>query len=1341
MNCKVQIQQLISFAIVSLLLCIVVFSSLSAAIGSTNVNQTDITVVNDNSLLSDAQQKISSDLVGLILDSEDVSSKATAYTNSAVSLTTPVNNESEQQLVFVYVSLLQGEQTSVLDPYVWNITSRDEENSLVAAWVDASRLEDIASLKEVRNIRTVVRPLVNIGSVTTSGDAIHRTDLVRSGYYHNGSGLKIGVISNGVDAISTAKASGDLPSDVTVLRNSVGGNEGIAMMEIIYDMAPGAKLYFHDHGNSVYEFNDAIDELIAEGCTIIVDDITWPDEPFFEDGVVAKHVAEVIANDTIIYISSAGNSGMRHYQGSFVDDGTGYHDKVFPLPARTSFHLFLQWDDQFGTSGNDYDLYVLDKSGRTIASSTNRQNGNGDPLEWTSTPYLTEPAYIKIRNRDGTAQQRTLELFIYPTSGVTLDQTNLTSSDSIFGHPAVPDVIAVAAISANDIDHDNVEYFSSRGPVTIAYPVSTTIEKPDLAGIDRVAVTGAGNFGTVFSGTSASAPHIAAVAAQLWGNDVTMSATEVRNILYESAQDVESSGFDYNSGYGRVDALNCFTAYVNRAPLLEEIGNWEINETQDLTISLLATDMDDDDLTYSTDAPFGTLTDNVFMWTPTHDDAGTYTVGFSVTDGKHTNSRTTVITVNNVDRAPELQVIGNKEINENMLLEFAISANDPDGDAVTYSVAGLPAGATFDAGAGTFSWMPSPDAAGNYQVIFTAEASGLSDSETITITVGDIGGAPELGLIGNKAVNENDLLEFIVSASDPEGDIITFSAVGLPEGAIFDVGTGAFSWRPEYNDSGTYNAVFVAEAGNLSDSENITIVVNNVDREPVLSTIGSKEVNESELLSFTISAIDLDMDSISYLSMNLPYGADLNNVTGEFNWVPTYSDSGVYDVQFVANANGLTKSENVVITVNNVDRAPQFADIGDKVADENHLLNFNISATDEDGDIVTYSAVALPEGAELNGETGDFSWTPAAAGSYVVTFLAESNGLNDSQTITIDVLDSAPFISDLLASDISSGSITLTWTNSRDTAFVEIYRNSAIIGNVTGPTSQYTDSGLDSNTSYEYSLLPYDVDGAEGTMVSITLLTSSSSSSNGGSGGSSGGSNSGSSSGATSSRSTSSGGGGGAGSSEDYENVVLKDIANAYLLMDSNVTYEFTKEGDVIQSISLHSLKNSGEVTSTIEVLNNRSKLVNSDPEGLVYKYVNIWVGKSGFSTASNINDIRIKFRVANSWLQELGVDPADVRLQRYDGDVWEILPTDLESVNGEYLIFESTTPGFSPFAITAEKVLASPVSSDADMEPVQMENAGLKEGQPERSNIWTIFMAILVISLVAVGYMYLRKR
>jgi len=1337
MHCKKQIQQLVSFATVLLFSGIVIFGSLSIAIGdinSSNASQAGGMTIVDISNITKEQEKMSSDLISLVTDQGELSSEATAYTNSAVSSPVQVNDEQERQLVFVYISLFQGEQTSIIDTYAWNITSIDADNSLVTAWVDVNRLEEIASLEEVRSVRTVVRPMVNTGAVKTAGDAIHRTDLVRSGYSKDGSGIKIGVISDGVNAISASQASGDLPSDVTVLRNNVGGDEGIAMMEIIHDMAPGAKLYFHDHGNSVYEFNDAIDSLVGAGCTIIVDDITWPDQPFFEDGVVATHVAEVIANNNIVYISSAGNSAMRHYQGMFVDDGTGYHDKVFPLPAGASFQLFLQWDDQFGLSSNDYDLYVLDSSGSTIAYSSNSQSGNGDPLEWTSTSYLSEPAYIKIKSRDGTAERRTLELFIYPSSQVTLDQTNLTSLDSIFGHPAVPDVIAVAAISGNNVDHDRVESYSSQGPVTIAYPVSAAREKPDLAGISSVAVTGAGNFGTIFSGTSAAAPHVAAVAAQLWGNDMNMSAAEVRNILYQTAEDVESSGSDYLSGHGRVDALNCFAYYVNRAPVLENTGNRGINETQELVINLIATDMDGEALTYSTDAPFGTLVGNVFSWTPTYEDAGTYTVEFSVTDGKHTDSKLTTITVNNVDRAPVIETIGNKQINENSLLEFTILANDPDGDAVTYSVDDLPPGATFNVSTRTFSWISSPDVVGHYQVIFSAEANGLSDSETITITVGDLAGAPELGATGNRNINENDLLEFIVSASDPEGDIIIYSATDLPDGATFDINTGAFSWTPDYNDSGTYTVVFVAEAGGLLDSETIVITVNNVDREPELSPIGNKEVNESELLSFTISATDHDMDTISYLATNLPYGADLNNVTGEFSWAPTYSDSGVYDVEFIANANGLITSENVLITVNNVDRAPVFVPIGDQVADENRLLSFNISATDEDGDIVRYSAVSLPEGAELNSETGDFNWIPVATGNYVVTFIAESNGLNDSQNITIEVLDSPPFISDLSVSSITSSSITLTWTNSPDVAFTEIYRNNTIIGNVTGPSSQYEDLDLTSNTSYEYSLLPYAANGVEGSMVSITLVTSSPSSSNSGSGGSGRSSSSGTSA-------KSSGGGGGAGSSEDFVNIAVKDVATAYVMMDSDITYEFTREGNAVQSISFHSLKNSGEITSAIEVLKGRSKLVSSDAEGIVYKYINIWVGKSGFATPSNMNDIRINFKVNNSWIQEMGLAPEEVILQRYNGSSWEVLPTTLQSDTIEYSIFESTTPGFSAFAITGEKSMPSPVSSSEDIGSDQIENAGLTQSQPERSNIWSILMAILAISFVVVGYTYLKKR
>ncbi len=333
--------------------------------------------------------------------------------------------------------------------------------------------------------------------------------------------------------------------------------------------------------------------------------------------------------------------------------------------------------------------------------------------------------------------------------------------------------------------------------------------------------------------------------------------------------------------------------------------------------------------------------------------------------------------------------------------------------------------------------------------------------------------------------------------------------------------------------------------------------------------------------------------------------------------------------------------------------------------------------------------------------------------------------LVDAAATTTTTATIIPEIISISGKDISTTSITVVWESSSDTASVKISRDDISLGTVSEPAS-YVDSNLESGTTYSYTLIPYANDGLEGKAVSVSLKTQSSGKSGGGS------------SGGSSSKKSS--GGGGAGSVENFANVAMKDADNAYLRMDSNVTYEFSREGNDIHSVSFFSLKNSGEITSTIEVLNDRSKLVSRNPDGLVYRYLNIWVGKAGFATSDNIKDARVKFRVDNSWIQEMGVDPADVRLQRYNGVVWEVLPTTLESSTMDYAIFEAKTPGFSPFAITAGKMLASSANSDGYKDSTQVEDIALEGTQPEKSKIWTYIMIIILIGLFAVGYEYLKK-
>jgi PKD repeat protein len=245
---------------------------------------------------------------------------------------------------------------------------------------------------------------------------------------------------------------------------------------------------------------------------------------------------------------------------------------------------------------------------------------------------------------------------------------------------------------------------------------------------------------------------------------------------------------------------------------------------------VIAADADGDTITYSAQSlPTGaTFSNQTFSWTPGYEQAGAYQVTFIAGDGKAQDSETVAITVNNVNRPPVLAAIGNKSVSENNALSFSVSATDTDGDTVTYSYSGLPAGASFSSQ--TFNWTPTYAQTGTYQVTFTASDGQAQDSEIITITVGNVNRPPVLSSIGNKSVYASGLLTFTVSAADPDGDTTAFSTGTLPAGATF--AGQSFNWQPDSAKVGSHQVTFTASDGTLQDSETITITVLNTDTSP-----------------------------------------------------------------------------------------------------------------------------------------------------------------------------------------------------------------------------------------------------------------------------------------------------------------------------------------------------------------------------------------------------------------------------------------------------------------------------------------------------------------------------
>lgn len=252
-----------------------------------------------------------------------------------------------------------------------------------------------------------------------------------------------------------------------------------------------------------------------------------------------------------------------------------------------------------------------------------------------------------------------------------------------------------------------------------------------------------------------------------------------------------------------------------------------------------------------------------------------------------------------------------------------------------------------------------------------------------------------------KTVNENAALAFTVVATDGDGDVLTYSATGLPTGATFNAATGAFAWTPSYTQAGVYTVVFKANDGTVdSDPLTITITVNDVNRTPTISLnpAGPFTVAEGQLLTFDVVASDPDTDNTLTLSASgVPSGATFVASTGKFSWTPLFNQAGSYTVLFTVKDNkNAVATVPATITVTNTNTPPSFAVAGAKQMPDTTILGgknliFTYKAIDAEGDNISYYLQdPKPEGAIIVASTGVFGWKPSnkQAGKWQIVVLA-----------------------------------------------------------------------------------------------------------------------------------------------------------------------------------------------------------------------------------------------------------------------------------------------------------------------------------------------------------------
>lgn len=450
---------------------------------------------------------------------------------------------------------------------------------------------------DINFIRPLYTPVSQVGITTSQGDGAMFTDQVRESYvlernedgtplnFMNGQGVKIGVISDSYDKQPSSEGQSratanvgnrdlpgtagignpDFPLPVDVLKDypyGVASDEGRAMLQLIHDVAPGAELAFSTGVLSPRDFALAIEDLANAGCDVIVDDVTYPFEPFFGEGQISEAIREFTSganSEGHAYFTSAGNFANRGYQGVFtastdspvtniealdtakahVFGGSGASEDIFQAISVVpgTYMIILQWAEPLASQDNsqgattDLDIFLVDDDGNFIVGN-NRFNPDGDAAEalvfeatgiGTANILITSPTdpgpvpirYIAFRTTSDAG-----------TNGLEFTEYN-GGAPTVSGHAMTPEAITVGAVDYRNAAAPAAQAFSSfAGTLTNDQMIMVDIAAPD-GGNTTVLSVGQDIFDPLtedsdpenqdvlpnFFGTSAAAPHVAAAYA------------------------------------------------------------------------------------------------------------------------------------------------------------------------------------------------------------------------------------------------------------------------------------------------------------------------------------------------------------------------------------------------------------------------------------------------------------------------------------------------------------------------------------------------------------------------------------------------------------------------------------------------------------------------------------------------------------------------------------------------------------------------------------------------------------------------------------------------------------
>ncbi len=440
----------------------------------------------------------------------------------------------------------------------------------LVAPADLRRLSEAPGVSLVRAPYTAVPAVVGEGVAKLNATAWHAAGT--PGF--TGAGVKIAVIDLGFGGLDAAIAAGELPAGLQPIDRCPGKllstTHGVGVSEIVHDVAPGAELTLVCVATEL-DLAQALADAKARGVRVIVHSVLWLNTSR-GDGTGGPGTPDAITADArtsgLLWVNAAGNETQKHWSGTFTDTNSdGLHEFAgadttngISVASTGEVCAFLKWDE-WPVTDDDFDLELVLPDGTVFASSTFRQNGDDPPTEASCGLPGGAQLAVRIRRIAGNGTPR-FDLFWIAPGQLQFQ----VSGGSVAEPGTAPHVLAVGAICSHT---GALQPYSSRGP---------TIDgrtKPDLVSYDAVS-TGTYGVSTActgtagFAGTSAAAPHVGGAAALLLEERPGLTPADLQAVLEGKSIDLPPTGFDNDTGRGRLFLAPDVPAVADAAARLVE---------------------------------------------------------------------------------------------------------------------------------------------------------------------------------------------------------------------------------------------------------------------------------------------------------------------------------------------------------------------------------------------------------------------------------------------------------------------------------------------------------------------------------------------------------------------------------------------------------------------------------------------------------------------------------------------------------------------------------------------------------------------------------------------------